>query len=84
MLHSLNIMSENYDMEDEMGEDVSYQISELKITDDEDDDGCATKDTTRSRLLVGKVSSIQSIPTVITWRKLQEATQKDPALVKLV
>ena len=46
LLHSLNIMSENYDMEDEIGEDVSYQISELKITDDEDDDGCATKDTT--------------------------------------
>ena len=84
LLHSLNIMSENYDMEDEMGEDVSYQISELKIADDEDDDGCAIKNTTRSRLLVGKVSSIQSIPTVITWQKLQEATQKDPALVKLV
>ena len=69
LLHSLNIMSENYDMEDEIGEDVSNQISELKITDDEADDGCATKDTTRSRLLVGKVSSIQSLPTVITWQK---------------
>ena len=84
LLHSLNIMGKNYDMEDEIGEEVSYQISELKITEDENDDDCATKDTARSRLLIGKVSSIQSLTTVITWRKLQEVTQKDPALVNLV
>ena len=67
MLHNLNIMSENYDMEDEIGEDVRYKISELNITDDEKDDGdCVTTDTARSRLLKGEVASIQSLPTVIT------------------